>query len=111
MYCRNCGKIYEPETADALSGARLSLRTIVMAAYLKHAMRMSLEGVSEAMKELFSIKVSEGEVQDILYQLSDSLGQEAHGHHILEEERGEYGTLDIRYQSGGHIPRLQEQQP
>ena len=76
MYCRSCKKIYEPEIPDALPAARLSLRTMLIAAYFKHAMRMSLENVSNAMKELFSIRISEGEVQDILYQLSDALGSQ-----------------------------------
>ena len=76
MYCRNCGRIYEPDIMGVLPGARLSLRTMLIAAYMKNAMRMSLESVSESMGELFSIRISEGEVQDILYQLSHALGPE-----------------------------------
>ena len=76
MYCRHCRKTFEPEVPDALPGARLSLRTMLITTYLKIGMRMSIENVSPTMKEMFGIAISEGEVQDILYQLSDALGKE-----------------------------------
>ena len=76
MYCRKCRETFEPEVPNALPGARLSLRTMLIISYLKIGMRMSIENVSAAMKELFGIKISEGEVQDILYHLSDALGPE-----------------------------------
>ncbi len=76
MYCANCSKIYEPDVPEALPSSRLSLRTMLIAAYLKHAMRMSLESVSEAMNDVFNIHISQGEIQGILYQLSDALGSE-----------------------------------
>ncbi len=49
---------------------------MLIVSYLKIGMRMSIENVSTTMKELFGITVSEGEVQEILYQLSDALGDE-----------------------------------
>ena len=85
MYCRECGKTYEPDAPNALSGARLSLRTMLIAAYLKVGMRISIENVSTTMKEMFGIAISEGEVQEILYQLSDALGTEYIG--LLDEIR------------------------
>ena len=85
MYCRRCRKTYEPQTSEALPNARLSLRAMLIVSYLKIGMRMSIENVSTTMKELFGIKVSEGEVQEILYQLSDALGTEYIG--LLDEIR------------------------
>lgn len=76
MYCRHCKRAFEPDVPNALPGARLSLRTVLITAYLKIGMRMSIENVSTTMKEMFGITISEGEVQDILYQLSDALGKE-----------------------------------
>jgi transposase len=76
MYCRSCRKVFEPGIPDTFPGAHLTIRTMLIAAYFKTAMRMSLESVSAAMKEIFSIRISEGEVQGILYQLSDRLGEE-----------------------------------
>ncbi len=76
MYCRHCRETFEPEVQNALPGARLSLRTMLITAYLKIGMRMSIENVSITMREMFGITISEGEAQDILYQLSDALGME-----------------------------------
>ena len=122
MYCRNCGKVVEPDIPDALPSARLSLRTILIAAYLKQAARMSVESVSSAMGEIFGIRISEGEIQDILYRLSQALGPEygslvesmrkapqVQRHNNLEEERQEPCTLGLCHKSGGHIPCLREQ--
>ncbi|MCW6159298.1 MAG: IS66 family transposase [Thermoplasmatales archaeon] len=76
MYCRHCKRAFEPDVPNALPGARLSLRTMLITAYLKIGMRMSIENVSTTMEEMFGITISEGEIQDILYQLSDVLGKE-----------------------------------
>ncbi len=76
MYCRSCGKVVEPEIPDALTSARLSLRTMLIAAYLNQTARMSVESVSSAMREIFGIRISEGEIQEIVYQLSHALGSE-----------------------------------
>ncbi len=76
MYCKNCGKTYEPQMPEALPNTRLSLRAMLIASYFRIAMRMSLENVSVTMKEVFGLKISEVEVQEILYQLSDALGDE-----------------------------------
>jgi transcription elongation factor Elf1 len=76
MYCKKCGKTYEPQIPEALPNTRLSLRAMLIASYFRIAMRMSLENVSVTMKEVFGLKISEGEVQEILYQLSNALGDE-----------------------------------
>ncbi len=65
MYCRKCHRIYEPEVPGVLQGERLSIRTMLTAAYLKTGIRMSLENVSITMRKIFSMKISEGEIQDI----------------------------------------------
>jgi hypothetical protein len=61
---------------EALPNTRLSLRTMLIASYFRIAMRMSLENVSVTMKEVFGLKISEGEVQEILYQISNAFGDE-----------------------------------
>ena len=75
-YCRKCRKVFEPEIEDAFPGARFSIRVMLIAAYFKIAVRMSLENVSTTMGEVFSLHISEGEIQALLYMLSDSLGEE-----------------------------------
>jgi hypothetical protein len=52
MYCNNCRKIYEPDIDDALPNGRFSIRTMLVAAYFRNAMRMSLENVSSTMKAI-----------------------------------------------------------
>ena len=59
MYCR---ATYEPEMPNALPGARLSLRTMLVVSYLKIGMRMSIENVSTTMEEMFHINISGGKV-------------------------------------------------
>ncbi|MEM0136787.1 MAG: hypothetical protein QXU18_16420, partial [Thermoplasmatales archaeon] len=76
MYCRNCRETLKSQVPTALPCARLFLRTMPITAYLKTGMRMSIESVSTTMKEMLCITISEVEVQDILYQLSNALGDE-----------------------------------
>ncbi len=76
MYCKSCRKIFEPGIEAAFPGARFSIRVMLIAAYFRITLRTSLENVSITMKEVFGIHVSEGEIQDMLYRLSDSLGSE-----------------------------------
>ncbi|MEM4090726.1 MAG: hypothetical protein QXQ46_08310 [Thermoplasmatales archaeon] len=76
MYFGKCRKTYAPNVPNVLPGARLSLRAMLITAYLKTGMRMSIENVSTTMKEMFCITISEVEVQDILYQISNALGDE-----------------------------------
>ena len=45
-------------------------------AYFRIGMRMSIENTASTMMNVFGIHISEGEVQNILSQLSDSLGDE-----------------------------------
>ena len=56
MYCTRCRRTYEPDVPNALPGARLPLRTMLIVPYLKIGMRMSIENVSATMKEVFGIK-------------------------------------------------------
>ena len=73
-YCKQCRIMVEPQIGDALPNARLSLRAMLAVAYLKIGMRMSEENVSSAMRGLFGITVSEGEVFNILKSLTEGFG-------------------------------------
>ena len=76
LYCSKCHRIYEPEIPDALPNATLSLRAMLTVAYFRMGMRMSIENVSATMMNVFGVRISEGGIQNILSQLSDSLGDE-----------------------------------
>ncbi|EQD42522.1 transposase IS66, partial [mine drainage metagenome] len=96
MYCTKCRKFHEPDVDIALPGATLSIRAMLIVAFFKTGMRMSIEDVSMTMREIFGLSISEGEVPNILSQLSESLGPEydklleqirdrplqAHGHYF-----------------------------
>ena len=75
MICRTCGNIYEPDVAEAFPGARISVRAMLIVAYFRTAMRMSIENVSNTIREIFGLSVSEGEIQNILSELSESLDE------------------------------------
>ncbi|EQD76530.1 transposase, partial [mine drainage metagenome] len=76
MYCKHCRIMVEPDVTEALPSSRLSIRAMLIIAYFRTGMRMSVENVSRMMKEVFGIHVSEGEIQNILSQLSNALGDE-----------------------------------
>ena len=76
LYCSKCHRIYEPNIPDVLPNATLSLRAMLTVAYFRIGMRMSIENVSATMMNVFGIRISEGGIQNILSQLSDSLGRE-----------------------------------
>ena len=76
LYCSKCHRIYEPEIPDALPNATLSLRAMLTVAYFRIGMRMSIENTAATMMNVFGIRISEGGIQNILSQLSDSLGRE-----------------------------------
>ena len=76
LYCSRCHRIYEPQIPEAFLGATLSLRTMLSVAYFRIGMRMSIENTASTMMNVFGIHISEGGIQNILSQLSDSLGDE-----------------------------------
>ncbi len=76
LYCSKCHRIYEPQISEAFPGATLSLRAMLTVAYFRIGMRMSIENTSTTMMNVFGIRISEGEIQNILSQLSDYLGEE-----------------------------------
>ena len=76
LYCKRCRRIYEPEIPEALPNVTLSLRAMLTVAYFRIGMRMSIENTAATMMNVFGIRISEGGIQNILSQLSDSLGRE-----------------------------------
>jgi transposase len=76
LYCTKCHRAYEPKIPDALPNATLSLRAMLTVAYFRIGMRMSIENTSSTMIQVFGITIWEGEIQNILSQLSDALGNE-----------------------------------
>ena len=76
LYCKRCHRVYEPGIPEAFPGSTLSLRVMLTVAYFRIGMRMSVENTAATMLNIFGIRISEGGIQNILSQLSDSLGSE-----------------------------------
>jgi len=73
-YCKNCNKIVEPEINDALPNARFGLRLMILVLILKLDCRIPSNKVTSMLFSVFGIKISDGEVYNILKQLSEAFG-------------------------------------
>ena len=92
-YCKNCGKIVEPDVDDALPNARFSLRLMLWIMFMKIELRMPSNKIIE-LTQLFGLEISDGEIYNILHQLRKAYGKyydellikmkEAHSKHIDE---------------------------
>ena len=75
LYCKKCKKVYEPQIPGALPDTTPSLKAMLTVAYFRIGMRMSIENTAATMIQAFGIRMSEGEIQNILSQLTDYLGE------------------------------------
>lgn len=72
-YCKNCGKIVEPDVNEALPNARFSLRLMLWIMLMKMEMRMPSNKITEFF-QLFGLEISDGEIYHILNQLREAFG-------------------------------------
>jgi hypothetical protein len=73
-YCRTCKKLVEAPVPWVLPGAHLSLRVMLIVVWFKIHLRMTEEAIPQVLKELFGLKISEGEVIHILDQIARAFG-------------------------------------
>lgn len=73
-YCRTCKKLVEAPVPWVPPGARLSLRVMLIVAWFKIHLRMTEEAIPQVLKELFGLKICEGEVIHILDQVARAFG-------------------------------------
>jgi transposase len=69
-YCRRCKKLVEMPVQDALPGATIGIRTMLFTVWLKIGLRMTIEAIPQLLDEAYGLKISEGEVQNILDQMA-----------------------------------------
>lgn len=69
-YCRTCRKLVEMPVHDALPGARVGIRTMLYITWLKIKLRMTLDAIPRLLRISFGMKLSKGEVQNILDQVT-----------------------------------------
>jgi len=74
-YCSNCNKIIEPVIKDALPNARFGLRLMLLIMFLKLGLRIPSNKIMELMRIQYEIEISDGEIYQILRQLSREFGQ------------------------------------
>jgi len=72
-YCKNCGRIVEPEFYDALPNARFGLKLMLLIMNMKIGMRMPSNKIVEFL-ELLGLEISDGEIYKILEQLKEAYG-------------------------------------
>lgn len=73
-YCKNCDKIVEVEIYEALPNARFGLKLMMLVLILKLDCRIPSNKVTSLLSSVFGIKISDGEIYNILKQLSEALG-------------------------------------
>lgn len=74
-YCKNCNKIVEPEINDALPNARFGLKLMLLVLILKLDCRIPSNKVTSILSSVFGVKISDGEIYNILRQLSEAFGE------------------------------------
>ena len=72
-YCKNCGKIVEPEVTDALPYTRFGLKFMLLVMLMKIGLRMPSQNIVDFFK-IFSLEISDGEIYVILNRLKTSFG-------------------------------------
>jgi transposase len=72
-YCKNCGKIVEPDVTEALPNARFGLKLMLLIMMLKLGTRMPSNKITEFF-QLFGLEISDGEIYNILNILKASFG-------------------------------------
>lgn len=72
-YCKNCGKVVEPDVYEALPNARFSLRLMLWVMFMKIGVRMPSNKITETF-QLFGLEISDGEIYNILNQLKEAYG-------------------------------------
>ena len=73
-YCKNCDKIVEPEFYDALPNSRFGLRLMILILILKLDCRIPSKKITSILDSVFGVKISDGEIYNILRQLSEAFG-------------------------------------
>ena len=73
-YCKNCCKIVEPKIEEALPNSRFGLKLMLLVLILKLDSRIPSNKIVSILDTIFGIKISDGEIYNILEQLSEAYG-------------------------------------
>jgi hypothetical protein len=90
-YCTKCKKLVEANAPNALPYARFGLNLMLLVMYLRLGLRLPCSKICSYFSDMFSLKISEGEVIVILKQLSAAFGDYyAHLEKIVRLARVKY---------------------
>ena len=73
-YCPQCKKLVEPEVKEALPHARFGLNLMLLVMYLRLGLRLPCNKICDYFMNMFSLKISKGEIIGILRQLAVAFG-------------------------------------
>ena len=73
-YCLKCRKIVEPEVPGVLPYARFGLYVMLLVMYLKLGLRLPGNKICDYLTTIYNLKISEGEIVNILRQLVVAFG-------------------------------------
>ena len=73
-YCKTCDKLVEPEFYDALPNARFGLKLMILILILKLDCRIPSNKITSILGSVFGVEISDGEIYNILKQLSEAFG-------------------------------------
>jgi transposase len=68
-YCHKCKKLVEPEVPNVLPHARFGLNLMLLVMYLRLGLRLPGNKVCDYFMTMYNLKISEGEIVNILRQL------------------------------------------
>jgi transposase len=74
-YCFRCKKLVEPEAPNILPHARFGLNLMLLVMYLRLGLRMPGNKVCDYFMDMYSLKISEGAIVNILKQLVIAFGE------------------------------------
>lgn len=72
-YCSNCEEIVEPEV-NALPNSQFGLNLMLMIMFFKVGLLMPTNKIVDLLNIQYGLEISEGEIHNILYQLSEGFG-------------------------------------
>ena len=73
-YCRDCKRLVEAPTPGVLPNARIGLRTMLWIAWVRLALRVPEDVVPDLLLKTYGLRISTGEVQNVLDQLATAYG-------------------------------------
>lgn len=65
-YCKHCKKIISAKPSDAIPKSRLGINTLLYVLHSKYRMRLSHDLIRENLNNQFSLKISDGEITNLL---------------------------------------------